>query len=66
MITRRLRDGSSTPAPAEMVAFQSRLNDEDRRLLKVAREKLRLRFGGEPSNPVLLSELLKSYVASAA
>lgn len=66
MITRRYREPRGLHANTGDYGFYVRVSGEDRELLKQAKSVAEGRLGGSPSNPMLLIEMMKVYVASTA
>ncbi len=63
MATMKYREARGAEADTAFYGFYVRTTGETREMLTEARRKLAGRFGAPPSNPLLLTELLRLYVA---
>lgn len=61
MITRRFREPRGLHSDTKDYGFYVRLAGEDRELLKRTQALAEKSFGGRPSNPMLLIELMRVY-----
>lgn len=62
MINRRYQEARGLDEDRPFYGFYTRLSGQDRELLKEARRVAMVRLGATPSNPVLLAEMMKTYV----
>lgn len=66
MATLKYREPRGAEADTQFYGFYVRASGDTRRMLMEARRKLTERFGAPPSNPLLLTELLRLYTAPEA
>lgn len=64
MITKRFSDARGIDDPTAFYGFYVRVSGESRELLKQAQRKATLEMRTQPSNAVLLDELLMAYLGS--
>jgi hypothetical protein len=62
MLTKRFKEARGINENTKFYGFYVRATGESRDLLKLAQKKASGTLGSVPSNPVLLDELLRSYV----
>lgn len=66
MITKRFEEPRGINQNTPFYGFYARVSGESRELLKQAQRKATAELRGQPSNAVLLDELLRRYLAEGA
>ncbi|WP_454655548.1 hypothetical protein [Bosea beijingensis] len=66
MITKRFKEARGIDEDTPFYGFYARVSGESRELLRQAQRKATAQLRGQPSNAVLLDELLRRYLAEGA